>query len=363
MSGNARLTPLGELEQRDLEAWRELADASVEPNPFHDPDYVMPAARALGELDQVALLVLGDGSEWSACLPVRSYPRWHRLPVRTLASWDHPYSFFRSPLIAPGLGGDPYETVIAALTDRSRVVGMDVLPESLIAANDDAVELRSDERAVLRRHPEPDYLDGVSVKHRREFKRLARQMERALDAPLEVVDRSDEAGAVETFLDLEASGWKGREGTAMASIPAHADFFRNVARSFAERGAFELLFLEGGGRPAAARVSFLAGDGSFSFKIAFDEELRKFSPGRELELRAMERFHADARRNWMDSCAQPDNRYINRLWPDRRRLTTRAYFRPGPAGRVLRAGVASALAVRKRRAAGHDEADQGRSER
>ena len=75
----------------------------------------------------------------------------------------------------------------------------------------------------------------------------------------------------------------------------------------------------------------------------------------------MDRFHEQSRINWMDSCAQPGNAYINRLWPDRRRLSTRAYFGSGPAARALRASVRGALAVRSRGA--EAESDQPRSER
>ncbi len=33
-------------------------------------------------------------------------------------------------------------------------------------------------------------------------------------------------------------------------------------------------------------------------------------------------FHEDRAEQWQDSCADPDNEMINRLWPDRRRLST-----------------------------------------
>jgi CelD/BcsL family acetyltransferase involved in cellulose biosynthesis len=290
-----------------------------------------------------------DGASWSACLPVREYERWHRLPFACLGVWDHPYSLLRGPLVAPG--EKRFASLLEALLAESRVVGLDLLPDSFDAGGEQAVELRSDERAVLRKRPENDYIvDRVSIKHRREFKRQARQLSERLDAPLELVDRAGEDEGVETFLRLEASGWKGRGGTAMASDPAHAEFFRAVARKFAERGLLELLFLEGGGTAAAGHCSFLGGDTSFSFKIGFDDELSRYSPGRELELRAMDRFHDDPRLQLIDSCAQPDNEYINRLWPDRRTLKTRAYFRPGVTGKAMRAGLTAAVAARRRRA-------------
>ena len=43
-----------------MRSWRELAAAAAEPNPFYEPEYVLPLARALGEQEQVALLVVAE---------------------------------------------------------------------------------------------------------------------------------------------------------------------------------------------------------------------------------------------------------------------------------------------------------------
>ena len=344
---------LGELGERDLEAWRDLAEVAVVANPFHHPDFVLPAAEALGETEEVSILqTTGRGSEWTAALPVRRYTRWHRLPHPCIANWSHPYSFLGAPLIRPGAGAGGMASLTAAMSGRTGFAGLDLLPDELTPEAGSAVELNSFERAVLHRRDESDYLSPhVSKKHQRDYRRLARLLGESFDEPIEVVDRAQEPGGIEAFLTLEASGWKGREGTAIASNPAHGRFFESVARSFAARGALQLLFLQSGARVIAARCSLMAGDVSFSFKIAFDEELKSFSPGRELELRSMQRFHEAGDLAWMDSCAQPGNDYINRLWPDRRRLTAQGIFGSGPRGRIVRVGALAAQRVRARRAA------------
>ena len=76
------------------------------------------------------------------------------------------------------------------------------------------------------------------------------------------------------------------------------------------------------GRPVAMKCNFLAGRGSFAFKIAFDEDYAHFSPGMLLEIENIRRLHATADIGWMDSCAVPDHFMINRLWPDRRIIQT-----------------------------------------
>src|SRR6202000_271094 len=54
--------PISELTPRDLSAWRELAGDALSPNPFAEPDLVLPATQAWGA-DGVQLLVVRDGSE------------------------------------------------------------------------------------------------------------------------------------------------------------------------------------------------------------------------------------------------------------------------------------------------------------
>jgi hypothetical protein len=92
-----RLTALADLSDRDVGAWRDLAARAVEPNPFLEPDLVLPAEARLGD-GKALLLTVEDGSEWAACLPVEAV-RWHgwRLPV--LMSWRHPYRFLGTPLL------------------------------------------------------------------------------------------------------------------------------------------------------------------------------------------------------------------------------------------------------------------------
>jgi len=52
----------------------------------------------------------------------------------------------------------------------------------------------------------------------------------------------------------------------------------------------------------------------------------------------------------MDSCVQPDNELVNRLWPDSRGIVTLAVPAESAGGRMARAAIAGALRLRDRRA-------------
>jgi CelD/BcsL family acetyltransferase involved in cellulose biosynthesis len=163
-----------------------------------------------------------------------------------------------------------------------------------------------------------------------------------------VVDLAGSEAALREFLALEASGWKGRAGTALACDPGEQGFFAAACGRLAERGALQLLALRAGGRIAAMQANFVAQDGLFCFKVAFDETLGRHSPGALLEVRALDVFHERAELRWMDSCTDPGAELIERLWPDRRQMRSTLLRGCGALGRLA---PAAALAVRGIRAA------------
>jgi hypothetical protein len=102
--------------------------------------------------------------------------------------------------------------------------------------------------------------------------------------------RADAVAALEDFLALEAAGWKGANGTALARLPADAAYFREMIGRFASADMARVDLLALDGVPIAAGVLLdFAGQAHF-LKIAYDEALARLSPGRGL---AIEMLRAD----------------------------------------------------------------------
>jgi CelD/BcsL family acetyltransferase involved in cellulose biosynthesis len=80
-------------------------------------------------------------------------------------------------------------------------------------------------------------------------------------------------------LAIEASGWKGEEGTAIASSAASEGFYRTVCAAFAKRGGLRLSFLEVDGRPVAFDLAVLDGSWLYSLKMSYTPEFEEYSPG------------------------------------------------------------------------------------
>src|SRR5947209_5796824 len=100
----SRAIAIRDLSPSDEAAWRDLAARAVEPNPFYEAEFVLPASRHLAGGTRVVLVVAEEGGRFYACVPVKcaSFSRALRPPV--VSSWLHLYSFLGTPLVAPERG-------------------------------------------------------------------------------------------------------------------------------------------------------------------------------------------------------------------------------------------------------------------
>jgi CelD/BcsL family acetyltransferase involved in cellulose biosynthesis len=139
--------------------------------------------------------------------------------------------------------------------------------------------------------------------------------------------------ALAEFLALEASGWKGKGGTAIALDPALVQFYARIARDAAARGALALRALTLDGRAVAVHLGIVHGGVYYLTKTAYDERLGQVSPGQllqreviaECEARGLARFDflgpdMEWKRDWAPAHAPHDWLYV---------------YRPSFAGRAM----------------------------
>jgi len=358
------LVPLDGLSDADIGRWRELAAVALEPNPFFEPDYLLPLARGLGETEQVALAVVAEGGSWLACMPVRRARRWHRIPLRSIAMW-------RGQAIVAALVGTPLiSSVRARAATVALIDGVVHQPGSAFAAFEWLVEggavfevvcsvlaeagLRSllferYGRAFLTRRAQGDYLEqAMSAKHRRNLRSGWHKLVDELGEEPRVLERAGDRAAVEQLIELEQRSYLAERGTVLGSHPGHARFFHEMCASFAAQGRLQLLALQAGERTLAIKCNILAGAGMFYFKIAYDEDYARFSPGIQLEARMLELFHEQTQAQWIDSCASPNNATMNKLLPERRSLVTLTVVDPSVRSAALAPLMRGARYLRNR---------------
>ncbi len=107
------------------------------------------------------------------------------------------------------------------------------------------------------------------------------------DLVVRVLEGADaRADTLEDLVRLEASGWKGKEGSAIASREQSLRKYRSLAQRFAGRGWLEWHLLSLSGRLVAARMAVRLQHGLMLLRSAYDESFSKYHVG-HLSFRAL----------------------------------------------------------------------------
>ena len=94
-------------------------------------------------------------------------------------------------------------------------------------------------------------------------------------------NEQDIGGAYGAFLEVEASSWKGADGTgtAIRLQPRAKAFFQAVLEQFSATGDAQVNVLYVDGKPAAAQLALRMQDRLALLKIGYDEALKDIGPG------------------------------------------------------------------------------------
>ncbi len=155
----------------------------------------------------------------------------------------------------------------------------------------------------------------------------------------------DVEGLLDTVLRVEASGWKGRAGSALALRPAMRAFFHDYGRRLAERRQLRVSTLSIGQTVAAVEVAVQAHGRRWGLKVAYHEGAAGYAPALQLVHASIrEAFDAGLRSYEFLGVAEP---WQERWRPARREYAAMALYPMRPRG-VLCA-VADAYSVVARR--------------
>lgn len=135
--------------------------------------------------------------------------------------------------------------------------------------------------------------------------------------------------ALDAFLTLEAAGWKGETGTAIACLPADAAYIRRMAELFAADDALQIDTLLLDGQVLATGLLVESGDRRHFLKIAYDEAQARHSPGRTLTIAMLQADLAGTPPALFDSGAGEGVDPGTYIWGERREMAN-AIIRIGP---------------------------------
>lgn len=310
--------------------WAQLAGRPSEPNPFEEPWFVAASLTHLRG-GPIRLLEVRSGHRLIGLLMAGVERGYGRTSIRNVQNCRHHHHFLGTPLVAPDQEVPFWEAVLAHL-DRAawapnflHLTGLaehgPVLRGLRETGRSCPVVFR-EIRAFLNSDlaPVAYYERVVRKKKRKELARLRNRLEELGEVRFRLLAEDDDLSTwCDAFLALERSGWKGREGSALASQPETEAFFRAAVAGAHAAGRLQFLRLDHDGRAIAMLVNFIVPPGSFSFKTAFDEAYARFSPGVLIQLENL-RILDDPAVAWMDSCASAHHPMIDGLWAERRSI-------------------------------------------
>jgi CelD/BcsL family acetyltransferase involved in cellulose biosynthesis len=325
--------------------WNTLCGESAVDTPFTRPEWISSYVRCFEPEARVHLAIARGSTGLDAVLPLL-YKRttFCGFRVQMLRGAGNEHSCRFDLLCA---GGQRGRAAIRALWLSLRaerdwdVIELPYVPEGGNAEH--LLEVAREDGYLTGRYesytsphfklPESGRLeDLMSARFRRNLSRRKRKAQEIGDVRLRRFETA-EPEPLERFFELEASGWKGRENTAIASSGTTRSFYNTAAHAAAARGYFSLYLLEFGDRVAAGHFGLSYNGIYYSPKVAYSEEFAQYGPGhlimesilRDLQQRDIASF--DFLGPWMDWKVE---------WAREGRMHSFCYiFRPGLFGQTL----------------------------
>jgi len=316
--------------------WTDLVGRAAAPNVFMDPALVGVAASIDPEARHRAVLAWKTAEGRSRLVGIWSFavgrPRRSMLPVQTILVPAHVHDHLATPVIDRDCLDETLDAMldgIASDHQLPKIITLDAMSagEPTYDALLRVLEARDSAPCMFDRVRRPrlaSALDGKAYlenalssstrkklrQHRRKLSEKGALTSAVVTAP-EAVRR-----ALDQFLAMEASGWKGRNGTAIADHEGDAAFMRGAMVALAEHGNAAVHSIDLDGRPISMQLVARAGAAAFTWKTTYDEAFQDFSPGMLLLEDYTTAFLADKSIAFVDSCSFDDTGFMA-VWQER----------------------------------------------
>lgn len=311
-------------------AWEDLCRRSVEDNVYYSPRYARALLDSVERDQGVALAVVWDGPMLLALLPfTRSNVAVPMLQPAAQA-WHCKFITSCMPLLDRHRTMEAAEALVNVLASVSKA-------EWIIRFLNIEGETCRAMTAALRQKGLPCSFAGrfqrasltadatfdehmnqhVSAKRRKDIARNRRCLEK-LGKVTHETHRCGEGldRAIQAFLRIEAGGWKGRRGTALACDENTRKFAIEAFTGEQAHSICRADVLTLDGTAIAVSLVTLAGRTGFAVKCCYDEAYRKCGAGILLEVEVIRSFLTE---NWADrlDAATGGAHVIDNFWPGR----------------------------------------------
>lgn len=275
---------------RVADEWRDLCGASALDQPFYRPEWIRAHVRTFSPGAKVVLIAARLDGRLCLVLPLlEEWGTYSKVPIRRLRAPTNCHGGRFDGVRRSGPIGD--EAIRATWQFLAQLEGWDVLHMSNVPEESTVTRLAAEAqlngfhtiRVPDRPNPyisaDPESLSKLplSPKLRIKLRQVRRKLAQYGSAQLRRVETYDR-DALDRFYQMDASGWKGEEGTAILRNGSQP-FYDEMAESAAQFGYFSLYLLELNGEIMAGHFSFTYRKRCYSPITSYNEKFAGYGPG------------------------------------------------------------------------------------
>ena len=343
------------------DAWRTLAGQSAQPSFYHYPEWYECYLQFLAPFpDNIFFCVLRRAGQIVAVAPLERR-------VTLIAGIRCRSLLFPQDLMHVAAGdfttartehpGEVAQAILEGCASLPELrwdrVCLDLVPENTCCATGfQALHDRCQVRRFIRYRnhltlqPFDQMLQGLSKTTRSRLRNAQNRLTRAGEVRFQTFHSETElTTAVDAFMDVEASGWKGQQGTAIKCNPPLCAFYRRLAARFGVRKQCDIHALCVNNRPVAALFVLHAGEMATFLKVGYDENYAALSPGNSVFAYAMQYYYENTAIRSVDFIS--DYPYLNMWHPTRQRVISMAVFDRGLTGSLAHHFTVGTHALKK----------------
>ncbi len=320
-------------------AIQKLSATAEVDNPFFNTDFLAAASKNLanGNVQYLFLVEIIGGEENLHFFAPVVEERIGLFGTKALKLWSHDYAPLGEPLYRfndPSRARDAldhcletaehpeFKTILLEF-QRSNSEFQKLLTNSM-ALSETFVLFDEHERPALFPTNPQNYSQKYVTGKRRQRLRKARERLSAMGeiSFKQFTDASELPGAIEEFLALEHSGWKGNRGTSLSTKENERQFTLDAIMDMAANQNASVFVMYLNDKPVSSLVLFKANRTYFPWKMSYDETLGKYSVGNLLLVHVNDWISEQDDYELLDSLAARNNVNALRYWPDRLKINS-----------------------------------------
>lgn len=353
-----------EMDAKLISAWADLETRASVPNAFLSPYFALPAIKHIVSFDNVfgvfveretgGIPNLVGVALFQARKPTRSFPLQH------LMAFESIHSYLSGFLLDRECVSDARRMIYGCLAQKKYqwhgLYVNNAPTEDLFT--EEAGQIASEfgmkwatysnwQRATLYlKSMDSQPVSPLSKHALKDYQRHLRHLQAAghfewtLLRGAEPLDES-----IDEFIRLENMGWKGEKGTSLYSNSDHLRFFQEMAQGFNQAGRIFFTEIHLDDVCISSTINLISGQAGFGFKMGWDTQYAKYSPGIVNVTQIMEHgkeFLGDL--EYIDSSTTAES-YVSKIWPERRNLVEGMYSL-STLGQAVLTGVETAKKVK-----------------